>query len=58
MNSAEFKEIREGLKLTPEQMAKKLGVSFKVVMGYENGTERITDTVVKYLNLIYKFNKS
>ena len=43
MNPSEYKAIRESLKLTQAELAKKLGVTRKTVNFRENGKAEISD---------------
>lgn len=50
MSPEEIKKLREGLRLTQEQLAHELGVSFATVNRWENGKRSPTGLSLKVLN--------
>ncbi len=52
MNAAEFKAIRQALKLKGFEIAKRIGKTTGEAFDYETGKKSIPDDVAKYLRAI------
>lgn len=57
MTPEQLKQIRNNLGLSTAQMAEKLRVHQRLVQRMENGTAKITDRTIAYLQLLLESNK-